>query len=65
MIFIFFNNENSSRNLGPATNNIFNNVSELAIETLKKYIDKIEKENTEILKENIKLKLINESLSKQ
>lgn len=54
-----FNNENSSGNFfGPATNNIFNNMSELAIETMKKYIDKIELENKELLAENIKLKQI-------
>lgn len=54
-----FSNENSSGNFGSATNNIFNNMSELAIDTMKKYIDKLEVENKELLKENAELKLGN------
>jgi transcriptional regulator with XRE-family HTH domain len=49
-----FNNTNSTGNFGKVHNNVFNNFSDFAVETMKKYIDKLEQEN-QSLKEKIKL----------
>lgn len=48
----YFNNENTKGNFGPAENNVFNNFSEFALETMKKYIEKLEQEN-QSLKEKV------------
>lgn len=48
-----FNNGNAKGSYGQVQNNVFNNFSEFALETMKKYIEKLEEENQQ-LKEQLK-----------
>lgn len=48
-----FNNGNATGSYGQVQNNVFNNFSEFALETMKKYIEKLEEENQQ-LKEQLK-----------
>jgi transcriptional regulator with XRE-family HTH domain len=45
-----FHAENSTGNVGSNNNNVFNTLSEYAVETMKKYITKLEEENLDLKK---------------
>ena len=45
-----FHNENASGNFGNNNTNTYNSFSDFAIETMKKYIEKLEQENLELRK---------------
>ncbi|MFV0571850.1 MAG: helix-turn-helix transcriptional regulator [Xanthomarina gelatinilytica] len=52
------NNENANGNFG--NHNIYQAHSDFALDTMKKYIEKLEQENSALLKENEQLRKIND-----